>query len=100
MSPLGDLARLTKLRLLRMHFEAKVGHIGGNLSALDILLTLYHTVMAPQDAFVLSKGHAAGALYATLWSKGLLSDDDLKSFHGEGTLLAGHPGPNGLKPIL
>ena len=55
-----------------MHFESGVGHIGGNLSALDILLVLYHDVMAPDDQFVLSKGHAAGALYITLWSLGRL----------------------------
>ena len=51
-----------KLRLLQMHFEAGVGHIGGNLSAIDTLLCLYHNIMQPDDSFVLSKGHAAGAL--------------------------------------
>ena len=59
-------------RLLHMHFEAGVGHIGGNLSALDMLLTLYHRMMSADDVFVLSKGHAAGALYVTLWSAGRL----------------------------
>ncbi|MVC24924.1 transketolase, partial [Vibrio cholerae] len=68
-----------------------VGHVGGNLSSLDILLTLYHQVLRPEDLFVLSKGHAAGALYVALWSKGLLSEDDLVRFHKDGTRLAGHP---------
>jgi transketolase N-terminal domain/subunit len=40
-----DLVRQAKLRLLKMHFEAVVGHIGGNRSALEILLCLYHRVM-------------------------------------------------------
>ena len=73
-----------------MHYEAKAAHLGGNLSCLDILMTLYHDVLKPEDVFILSKGHSAGALYVTLWSKGLLSDDDLKTFHGEGTSLPGH----------
>jgi transketolase len=85
------LLKKTKLRLLRMHYESKVGHIGGNLSSLDAMLFLHSEVMEDDDVFVLSKGHSAGALYATLWATGKLSDDDLKTFHGEGTKLAGHP---------
>src|SRR5438874_4680155 len=87
-------------RLLQMHYEAGVGHIGGNLSALDILLSLYHDVMLPDDQFVLSKGHSAGALYVTLWSLGLLSDDDLKTFHKDRTRLPGHPPTRGLNDVL
>jgi transketolase N-terminal domain/subunit len=87
-------------RLLQMHYEACVGHIGGNLSALDILLSLYHDVMGPEDQFVLSKGHAAGALYVTLWSLGRLNDDDLKTFHKDRTRLPGHPPTRGLNDVL
>lgn len=83
-----------KLRLLRMHFESGVGHIGGNLSALDAMLYLHHYHLRDEDIFVLSKGHAAGSLYVTLWSVGKLSEEDLVTFHGEGTHLAGHPIPN------
>lgn len=88
-----------RLRLLQMHFEAGVGHIGGNLSALDILMGLHHGIMAPGDAFVLSKGHAAGGLYVTLWTLGRLDDDALRTFHRDGTLLAGHPPPAGLADV-
>ncbi len=87
-------------RLLQMHFDAGVGHIGGNLSALDILLSLYHDAMGPDDQFVLSKGHAAGALYTTLWSLGRLTDADLKTFHKDRTRLPGHPPTKGLKDVL
>lgn len=80
-----------KLRLLEMHYKAKVGHIGGNLSALDSLMVLHHNVMRKNDTFILSKGHSAGALYITLWSLGLLSDADLATFHKDNTKLAGHP---------
>ena len=82
-----------------MHFERCVGHIGGNLSALDAMLTLHHGVMRPEDDFILSKGHAAGALYITLWTLGLLQDEDLATFHADGTLLAGHPVPGWNKRI-
>jgi transketolase len=98
-----DLAAVTrdaKLRLLRMHYESRVGHIGGNLSCLDILVTLFHDVMGTTDRFVLSKGHSAGALYVTLWTKGLLTDADLEQFHRDGTLLSGHPAARGLPGVL
>lgn len=89
-----------KSRLLQMHYESRVGHIGGNLSSLDLLLTLFHDVLTPNDQFILSKGHAAGALYVTLWSVGRLSDDDLRQFHKDNTLLSGHPPANGISEIL
>ena len=82
--------RKAKLRLLQMHYEAGVGHIGGNLSCLDILLYLHHRHMQPQDVFILSKGHAAGALYVTLWTLGKLTDADLSTFHKDDTSLPGH----------
>jgi len=86
-----EIVRKAKLRLLRLHYEKKVGHIGGNLSALDTMLFLYHNVLKENDIFVLSKGHSAGALYVTLWSIGKLSDADLDGFHQDGSRLAGHP---------
>jgi transketolase len=98
--PLSERRRLAPLRLLRLHFESGVGHIGGNLSALDLLLCLYHDVLTPADQFVLSKGHAAGALYVTLWTLGRLDDEDLGLFHRDGTLLSGHPPPRGIEDIL
>ena len=108
MNSLGRMNRLNRLidsihdarlRLLRMHFESKCGHIGGNLSCLDILMTLFHMVMADGDTFVLSKGHAAGALYTTLWSRGLLTEEDLTTFHRDDTRLGGHPSPHHLPQI-
>jgi transketolase len=93
------LSILAKQRLLKMHFESGVGHIGGNLSCLDILLAIHHQVLTDADQFVLSKGHAAGALYVTLWTVGKLSDNDLIQFHRDNTLLSGHPPPNGIPGI-
>jgi transketolase len=77
-----------------MHFESGVGHIGGNLSCLSAVAHLHARVMRDDDVFVLSKGHAAGALYVTLWALGELTDDDLQSFHRDDTHLSGHPAAN------
>lgn len=79
--------KTAKLRLLKMHYEAGVGHIGGNLSCLEILFALTQ-LMTEKDRFVLSKGHAAGAYYVTQWANG--KDIDLSTFHQDGTTLAGH----------
>jgi transketolase len=86
-------------RLLRMHYESGVGHIGGNLSALDALLVVHHEHLHEGDEFVLSKGHAAGALYVTLWTLGHLIDDDLQQFHRDDTRLSGHPPVNAIPGI-
>lgn len=87
----ADLARKARARLLQMHYESRVGHIGGNLSALDAMLHLHLRVMTRDDSFVLSKGHSAGALYITLWATGQITDSELTQFHEDGTKLAGHP---------
>jgi transketolase len=86
-------------RLLQMHYESGVGHIGGNLSALDAMLIVFHEYLGVNDKFILSKGHSAGALYIALWSIGRLQDQDLKLFHKDNTLLAGHPPARGIKDI-
>jgi len=86
-------------RLLKMHFESGVGHIGGNLSALDAMMVVFHEYLSGEDKFILSKGHSAGALYTTLWSLGRLHDQDLKQFHKDDTLLAGHPPAQGIEDI-
>ena len=77
-------------RLLKLHHDANCGHLGGNLSCLHLLVYLYHIRMTNEDVFVMSKGHAAGALYVVLWSLGLLSDSDLITFHKNGTHLCSH----------
>jgi transketolase len=91
--------RVARQRLLKMHFESGVGHIGGNLSSLDAMMVVFHEYLREKDQFFLSKGHSAGALYTTLWSLGRLDDHDLESFHGDDTLLAGHPPAAGIPEI-
>ncbi len=91
--------RRARRRLLQMHFESGVGHLGGNLSSIDAMLVVFHEVLGKHDRFVLSKGHSAGALYTALWSIERLADDDLKTFHKDATLLAGHPPASGIPEI-
>jgi transketolase len=78
--------------------RARVGHIGSALSIADIIAALYGRVLHipdtrdPQrDRFVLSKGHAALALYSALFLKGWLSQEQLDTFCTDGTLLGVHP---------
>lgn len=87
---LPKLLKKAKLRLLQLHYECKVGHLGGNLSALDTIVSIFYK-KSLEDVFVLSKGHAAGALYVALWVLDQLSDEELRSFYADNSKLAGHP---------
>jgi transketolase len=83
-----------KLRtvLLQMHYEANSGHIGCSLSCIDLLLAILK-YKDEEDSFILSKGHAASALYVVLNQLGKISDDDLSTYYKEGTKLPAHPAP-------
>ena len=81
-------------------YSAKSGHPGGSLSVADILTYLYFHEMnvdpadprnEDRDRFVLSKGHCAPALYATLAAKGFFPEEELLSLRHFGALLQGHP---------
>lgn len=89
-----------KLRLLKLHYEARHGHLGGNLSCIEALMAIYHFLLGPNDHFILSKGHSAGAWYVALWSKGLISEEMLSSFATDGTTLAAHPSSYQLPGLL
>lgn len=80
-----------KHRLLKLHFDARHGHIGGDVSCIDAMMVLHHRIMTQDDRFILSKGHSAGALYVTLWSMGRLSEEALAGFCRDGSPLGGHP---------
>jgi transketolase len=79
---------------------AKAGHPGGSLSCVDILTYLYskelnvdpkNPDMENRDRFVLSKGHAAPALYAVLAEKGFFDKSIIKTLRQIGSILQGHP---------
>src|ERR1700729_3443518 len=98
-----DLNRLSnelRLWIIDMLMEAKSGHPGGSLSAIDVLTALWFHEMRGVDAqnlspdrdrFVLSKGHGVPALYAILAKKGFISPDELKTLRKTGSRLQGHP---------
>lgn len=86
--------------LLRMYKRANAGHIGSSLSCLEILVDLCFGRMGRDDHLVLSKGHAAGALYTTLSLSGRLPGVDLESFYTDDTLLAAHPPCSGRLPAI
>jgi len=86
-----------------MVVDAGNGHIGGDLSATDILATLYFGVLRvdparpddpERDRFILSKGHCAGALYTTLAHRGFIPLDELRTFMAPLSRLNGHPDRN------
>ncbi len=97
---LEERARSIRITALEMIGRANSGHPGPTLSCVDILATLYFHVLRtrPQDPlwphrdrFVLSKGHGAPALYATLAAAGFYPEEFISSFRQLGTRLQGHP---------
>lgn len=81
-------------------FEAGAGHIGGEMSVIDLLTALYFDIMsvdpsdplsADRDRFVLSKGHTALALYIVLAEKGFIPKDEISTFLKPHSRLNGHP---------
>lgn len=91
-----------------MAAHAKLGHPGGDLSAADVLVALYFAVMKidprnpawPQrDRFILSKGHCAAALYATLAARGFFPASQLKTYMDPLSMLNGHPDRNKLPGV-
>jgi transketolase len=80
-------------RFLQMHYDNHAGHIGTGLSAIDLLTFVYSHGLGDGGQFILSKGHGASALYATLHAFGLLSTAMLSTYYQDGTLLPAHPAP-------
>ncbi len=97
---LSKIAVNVRMGILEGIHAAKAGHPGGSLSSADILTYLYFEQMnidpanpkkADRDRFVLSKGHAAPALYSVLAHRGYFSTDLLKTLRQIGSILQGHP---------
>ncbi len=102
MSPQSATQPLSPHALRRIILDqsqrAKVGHIGSALSVVDVLVALYgHILHIPspesetRDRFILSKGHAALALYGTFFLKGWLTQAELDTYCGRDSLLGVHP---------
>lgn len=92
-----------RMGIIEGTYNAKAGHPGGSLSAADVIAYLYGKEMRydaknpkdmSRDRFVLSKGHAAPALYSALAYKGFFPVEDLKTLRHIGSYLQGHPNMN------
>ena len=97
---LKEIARKLRINIVKQVYLAKSGHPGGSLSIADILAVLYfkemnvdnnNPKMEDRDRLVLSKGHCAPALYATLALKGFFDIKELDKFRKVGSILQGHP---------
>lgn len=97
-----ELAAQLRARVIEMSYVAKTAHLASALSCLDIMTVLYHSVLnvdpkwpkwEDRDRFILSKGHAATALYVALAYKGFLTNADLETYGKAGSLLEEHPSP-------
>ncbi len=95
-----EFARQIRIETLKMLTGLGFGHYGGSMSVVETLAVLYSDVMRidparpdwqERDYFVLSKGHAGPALYATLGLKGYFPQSDLKTLNQNGTKLPSHP---------
>ena len=93
---------------IQMVRAAGLGHIGGEFSVIDILTTLYlhalnvtpDTLDDPdRDRFILSKGHAAAALYTTLAAAGFIPPEQLSTFMAPESDLNGHPARTKLRAV-
>lgn len=95
-----EIAKKIRRNIIKQVYYAKSGHPGGSLSIADILAVLYFEKMnvdannpkkEDRDRLVLSKGHCAPALYATLALKGFFKEEELYSFRKIDGILQGHP---------
>jgi transketolase len=93
------LARRIRIHALKMANRGGGSHIGSALSIIDILAVLYNDVlyvnpkdhhMANRDRFILSKGHAGAAVYATLAEVGFFPIEKLETHYQDGSDLSGH----------
>ena len=100
---LKNIAAHLRGTVITMCHESKSAHLGSSLSCLDILTAAYWHVLKCnpdnptdplRDRFILSKGHAAMALYATLANKGYFPIDELKTYNKDNGRLAEHPPAN------
>jgi len=97
---LREIARQVRIDIVKMLYQAGSGHPGGSLSATDLMVALFFNKMRVKfgdprwpgrDFFVLSKGHAAPALYAVLSRLGFFPRQELFTLRQFGSILQGHP---------
>ena len=101
-------ANRVRQHIIEGTFNAKSGHPGGSLSAADVITYLYMKEMKvdpdnpkweDRDRFVLSKGHAAPALYGALAVRGFFPEDEIKNLRKPSSFLQGHPDMKGVPGV-
>ncbi len=99
-SELEKIAKNIRIKIIEQIYRGQSGHPGGALSCADILTVLYFQQMninpkmptsEARDRFILSKGHASAALYATLALRGYFEEKELEGFRNINSILQGHP---------
>lgn len=92
---LKKLANENRKRIIDLVYFGKSGHPGGALSIIDMLTAIYELDVdlnaEKRSKVVLSKGHTVPALYAVLNSKGIIKDEEMKTFRKINSRLQGHP---------
>lgn len=108
---LENICKKHRANIVKMIHNAKSGHPGGGLSAVEIITVLYEKCMKnypewknsphfeERDRFVLSKGHASSALYSALAERGYFPDEELMTFRKLHSRLQGHPSCRALPGI-
>ena len=105
---LEKIAKKARRNIIEQVYGASSGHPGSSLSCVDILTALYFNEMninpddpkmEGRDKLVLSKGHAAPALYSILSQRGYFAEEELKEFRKLGSKLQGHPDLNKLPGV-
>ena len=97
---LKQKAKELRKEIIKVIYNAQSGHPGGSLSAIDMLVGLYHyklrvdpknPLWENRDRFLLSKGHCSPAIYAVLADRGFFPKSELDGYRKIGRLLQGHP---------
>ncbi len=105
---LADVARKLRARVIEMSHQGKAPHLGSALSCVDILVSAYFAALRidpsspssnDRDRFILSKGHAAAALYATLAERGFFDPALLDSYNQPGSVLPEQPAPGAVPGV-
>ena len=87
---MNKIIKNIRTNILNLTYKAQSSHIGSCLSIVEILAVLYNKVLKKNDRFILSKGHAALALYCMLYEKKIISLKTLNSFGSNKTILMNH----------
>jgi len=94
-----ELSRKSRIDIVKMTFHANASHSGSSLSSIDILSVLYFSIVdlekiktldITRDVIIMSKGHAAAALYSVLVNTGLMDRELIGAYCDDGSLIGGH----------